>query len=244
VWALPEDQRGRFPALLNGLGKLQYASGDFAGARDTCLEVARGVADRQGRAEACHNAYMAAVELGQWEEAQVELQQVLSASVPPAVVQTTAPARRPSTATTAPTLTILGGPAGKASHTVLMRTDAMPILVVIRGLVPNVEYPIRDGVNLIGRDAGTVHINLEGQEPPHDSLVSRQHAAIIFADGAVLIEDLNSSNGTFVNHYRLYPGEQCVLGLDDIVKVGGVKLLLRTFPLGAEHAGSQPRLER
>src|SRR5439155_2725723 len=38
---LPAADQARLPALLNGLGKLQFASGDFEGAKTTFLEVAR-----------------------------------------------------------------------------------------------------------------------------------------------------------------------------------------------------------
>ena len=42
---LSAGEQARLPALLNGLGKLQLASGDFEGAITIFLEVARAAAD-------------------------------------------------------------------------------------------------------------------------------------------------------------------------------------------------------
>ncbi len=66
---LPPEEQQQVPALLNGLGKLQVGAGDFAGAERTFQEVARDVADAAARAEACYNAYRAALEEKKWEEA-------------------------------------------------------------------------------------------------------------------------------------------------------------------------------
>jgi formylglycine-generating enzyme required for sulfatase activity len=64
----PAEQQ-QVPALLNGLGKLQVGAGDFAGARQTFGQVAGVVGDPSGQAEASHNAYRAALEQRQWDEA-------------------------------------------------------------------------------------------------------------------------------------------------------------------------------
>jgi formylglycine-generating enzyme required for sulfatase activity len=72
---LPPEQRGRAPALLNGLGKLQVGAGEFAAARLTFTEVARTVPDDAARAEASCNAYRAALEERRWDEALAALRQ-------------------------------------------------------------------------------------------------------------------------------------------------------------------------
>ena len=59
---LPEEQRRTTPALLNGLGKLQLAAGDFGEAQDSFAAVAALAADGRARAEAHHNAYRATLE--------------------------------------------------------------------------------------------------------------------------------------------------------------------------------------
>jgi TPR repeat protein len=66
---LPAEEQKRLPALLNGLGKLQLGAGDFAGARETFVEVARTVPEDAARAEASYNAYRAALEEQHWDEA-------------------------------------------------------------------------------------------------------------------------------------------------------------------------------
>ena len=47
-----------------------------------------------------------------------------------------------------------------------------------------------------------------GREPPADILlnhpsVSRQHAEVLFSGGGIMLRDLNSNNGTFVNGHRI-----------------------------------------
>jgi hypothetical protein len=54
------------------------------------------------------------------------------------------------------------------------------------------EFDLSPGVTTIGRDADC-HVALE------DPLVSRRHARIIQGKERVVIEDLNSRNGVFVN---------------------------------------------
>jgi pSer/pThr/pTyr-binding forkhead associated (FHA) protein len=39
-----------------------------------------------------------------------------------------------------------------------------------------------------------------------------------------VIEDLNSSNGTFINRNRLYPGQRRVLHVNDIIQIGTVQM--------------------
>jgi hypothetical protein len=101
---------------------------------------------------------------------------------------------------------------------------ATPRLVVIRGEKVNAEFPIYGGKNFIGRSADKpVDIDLTAQESPEQVWSSRQHAVVTFDRGLVLIEDLNSLNGTFVNRSRLHPGQQRVLQSSDIVQVGTVQ---------------------
>jgi formylglycine-generating enzyme required for sulfatase activity/serine/threonine protein kinase len=67
--ALPPEDQGRVPALLNGLGKLQVGAGDFAAARRTFDQAASATPDRRAKAEARYNAYRAALEERQWDQA-------------------------------------------------------------------------------------------------------------------------------------------------------------------------------
>jgi FHA domain len=103
-------------------------------------------------------------------------------------------------------------------------TPSMPRLSVIRGEKVNAEFPIYNGKNFIGRSSDKpVDIDLTGQEPSEQVWSSRQHALITFERGLLVIEDLNSLNGTFVNRSRLHPGQQRLLQTNDIVQIGTVQ---------------------
>ena len=102
-----------------------------------------------------------------------------------------------------------------------------PKLEVIRGEKLGVGFPILEGKNVLGR---TVHqpvdIDLTAQEPVERVWTSRQHTCIQFDGRVVLIEDLNSLNGTFVNRTRLFPGQQRVLQPNDVIQIGTVQMRL------------------
>jgi pSer/pThr/pTyr-binding forkhead associated (FHA) protein len=102
---------------------------------------------------------------------------------------------------------------------------AQPRLLVLRGQKRNVEYPLYDGLNFVGRaDDKPVDIDLEDQEPPDRVWCSRQHCCISFEGSKLEIEDLNSANGTYVNRQRIYPGQKRELHVTDIVQIGNVQL--------------------
>lgn len=71
--ALPDEQRQNLPALLNAIGTLEIASGNFAEARADFTAVAGLVQADTARAEAHHNAYRAALEQRDWPTALAEL---------------------------------------------------------------------------------------------------------------------------------------------------------------------------
>ena len=100
-----------------------------------------------------------------------------------------------------------------------------PQLVVVRGERLDVAYPVLKGKNFIGRMADQpVDIDLESQEPVERIWTSRQHAVITYENGAIILEDLASLNGTFINRTRLYPGHAKLLQPGDIVQIGTVQL--------------------
>ena len=106
-----------------------------------------------------------------------------------------------------------------------MPPNAQPRLLVLRGQKRNVEYPIFEGPNFLGRaDDKPVDIDLEEQEPPDRVWCSRQHACVFWESNELSIEDLNSANGTYVNRTRVYPGAKRPLTVNDIVQIGNVQL--------------------
>ncbi len=102
-----------------------------------------------------------------------------------------------------------------------------PRLEVVRGEKVQVYFLILEGRNVVGRSVvSPVDIDLSGQEPVERVWSSRQHACIGFDGRSVILEDLNSLNGTFVNRQRIYPGQQRVLQPNDIIQIGTVQLRL------------------
>ena len=68
--------------------------------------------------------------------------------------------------------------------------------VMRSGPTPGVIFPLEGDQILIGRDASNgVAIN--------DAEISRKHSRISFQGGKYVLEDLGSTNGTFVNGQRL-----------------------------------------
>jgi hypothetical protein len=97
-------------------------------------------------------------------------------------------------------------------------------LLVIRGLRINVEYPLCEGQNLVGRsDDRPVDVDLRDQEPVDRVWASRQHAVFHLAGDVLTLEDLHSTNGTYVNRHRLPPAAKRKLKTDDVVQVGTVQ---------------------
>jgi len=102
--------------------------------------------------------------------------------------------------------------------------EAKARLVVVRGLRPNWEYRIFEGRNILGRaDEKPVDIDLQPQETEDRIWSSRQHAAITAERNGLVIEDLGSANGTYVNRSRVPPGEKRPLRDGDIIQIGEIQ---------------------
>jgi pSer/pThr/pTyr-binding forkhead associated (FHA) protein len=74
----------------------------------------------------------------------------------------------------------------------------------------------------IGRDAKS-SITLE------DKLVSREHAVIQKIKDDFYIQDLHSTNGTFVNGKKIPPGDYIRLSLSDTILIGRTELSVLHF---------------
>ncbi len=73
-------------------------------------------------------------------------------------------------------------------------------LVAIAGKLRGQEFSLEEGENIIGRDSGcTISLSLNG--------VSKKHAQISITGDSIFIEDLGSSNGTFVNDLLIKKSE-------------------------------------
>jgi hypothetical protein len=96
-------------------------------------------------------------------------------------------------------------------------------LVIERGGTPGTEFNLTNDESTIGRwdaDNGIFpDIDLDAYD--EDAKVSRRHARISRNNGSYFIEDLGSTNGTYVNRgRRLLPGNIQILNSGDEVIVG------------------------
>ena len=83
--------------------------------------------------------------------------------------------------------------------------------VMRSGPTPGVTFPLDGDQLTIGRDStNPVAIN--------DAEVSRKHARLMFQGGKYVLEDLGSTNGTFVNGQRL--AGPVVLKSGDVISLG------------------------
>src|SRR3954469_1884041 len=107
-------------------------------------------------------------------------------------------------------------PSGSESSSAELRYG----LRFISGKYQGGEYPLGEGQEIvIGRSSELDMVLVE-------EMVSRKHARIALADGVITIEDLGSTNGTFVNgekvdHGTLKEGDRVLIGTN-ILKVMGV----------------------
>jgi pSer/pThr/pTyr-binding forkhead associated (FHA) protein len=116
-------------------------------------------------------------------------------------------------------------------------------LVIHEGSAAGTEHPV-DGELILGREHGSADLVLD------DPGVSRRHARILPENGGVDVEDLGSSNGTYVNGERisgpveLGAGDELQLGATVLGVEGGTEataLMPPGAPPTAEHPGPARR---
>ncbi len=96
-------------------------------------------------------------------------------------------------------------------------------LIIERGGSANTEFQLTTEESYLGRwdaDNGIFpDVDLDAHDP--DAKVSRRHARITYRGNIHMIEDLGSTNGTFINRgRRLLPGSPQVLSEGDEIIVG------------------------
>ena len=94
----------------------------------------------------------------------------------------------------------------------------MPKLVVNPGTSLAREFELKPGVYRVGRAAGN-DIRIQ------DASMSGSHAEILVQAGVIMIKDLGSTNGIFINgspvkYGELRPGQSLRLGWVDMMLVG------------------------
>jgi phosphoserine phosphatase RsbU/P len=97
----------------------------------------------------------------------------------------------------------------------------MSAIVILRGPESGRQFPIGEGRTTLGRNA-ECDVSLSGKQ------ISRQHAHLYAQEGKHLIEDLGSSNGTFLNGLRIAPRTPCPLSEHDTFQIGPYLFGLRS----------------
>ena len=87
-------------------------------------------------------------------------------------------------------------------------------LVVQGGSKAGLEIPVTGPRFLIGREEGC-------QLRPKSDLISRKHCEIVFDDGHVVVRDLNSRNGVYVNGEKI--DREHVVEPGDALRVGALE---------------------
>lgn len=110
-----------------------------------------------------------------------------------------------------------------ASSSVSVAEEAHATLVIERGRSAGKKFPLTEEEAQIGRwdaDGGIFpEIDLDADDP--EAKVSRRHARIMRRDADYFVEDLGSTNGTFINRgRRLLPGDRHPLRDGDEIIVG------------------------
>ena len=80
----------------------------------------------------------------------------------------------------------------------------------------NLEIELHQTALTVGREEGEYQL-------PFDGAVSRVHARLLWDNGRYLIEDLYSTNGTWLNGYRLNGGSRYEVNRGDVLQFGQTK---------------------
>jgi FHA domain len=110
-----------------------------------------------------------------------------------------------------------------SSGSIALMDGAHARLVIERGRSAGKQFPLSGDESQIGRwdaDGGIFpDVDLDADDP--EAKVSRRHARIMRRNGQYFIEDLGSTNGTFINRgRRLLPGDRQPLRDGDEIIVG------------------------
>jgi hypothetical protein len=110
-----------------------------------------------------------------------------------------------------------------SSASLALMEGAHARLVIERGRSAGKQFPLSDDESQIGRwdaDGGIFpDVDLDADDP--EAKVSRRHARIMRRGEQYFIEDLGSTNGTFINRgRRLLPGDRQPLRDGDEIIVG------------------------
>ena len=111
------------------------------------------------------------------------------------------------------------------------KRNGTALLIAQNGILNDKQWLIEQEL-VLGRDI-SCEVVIE------DRQISRRHARIFFMDGALFIEDLQSKNGTYINHKRIY--EITHLHEGDVIQIALIQEFLyissdATIPLSEAQA--------
>jgi pSer/pThr/pTyr-binding forkhead associated (FHA) protein len=88
-------------------------------------------------------------------------------------------------------------------------------------------WPIHQGRNVLGRQGAATGLDVEVAHPTISSL----HAVLLASaqPARVVLEDTNSTNGTFLNEAPLAPGQRCELQDGDRVRFGLFNTIIKVI---------------
>jgi hypothetical protein len=85
-------------------------------------------------------------------------------------------------------------------------------IIAEKGANAGTVYPLQEGATVLGRSS-KCELQIED-----DTEVSREHVRITFSQGTVMVEDLGSTHGTYLNDHKLHGAVSLTIG--DRIRVG------------------------
>ena len=121
-----------------------------------------------------------------------------------------------------------------ADHTIVLRspTAGIPMigwLVALSGGHRGEAFPLAEGRNAIGKDAGsTVRLLDDGVSETHARIVSDP----LSGEAQHILMDLDSTNGTFLNDAGRRVDREEIVD-NDLIRFGSTEMIFKTLPKGA-----------
>ena len=102
-------------------------------------------------------------------------------------------------------------------------------LEVVRGREVGRVYPLSAGETVLGNALnGSAGLDLGPQEGEGPRRMAARQASIQYSAKELIVRDLESPGGTFVNRQRLLVGQARALAEGDVIQVGGIQLKVVT----------------
>jgi len=118
---------------------------------------------------------------------------------------------------------VLSGDAATLAKELAKAKEQEACLIIIRGTPQGHRFFITEIDMTIGRDvAADICLN--------DQNISRKHAKVLKVNDKIMLTDLGSANGTYINDRRVAPGEPVNLQKEDMIRMG--TSILKYLPAG------------